>query len=296
MPVNVIPTPPDFQDFAGLNFVARAAMFGCVPDLWLALQFAKEPATELAGLLFLPDAFDIGQAIFEPRKNRSTRPNRHGRKGRSSLGFPDVSDLIGKMLREYVNPNDILRGPNATIMFRALNIYEGINFAVALADISEDIVINAFYGPLMFDERNCTEFSRFERLNLNDATFTGSGPPANIINMGDLVSSVNFDTTPLLIGTNPFKCIISHQAPQIRLISGAAGSIQGIILAGDGEELGRGPVVPLAAGSTASAYVTAAVPPNRGASLYWELDGGIAVSTGARTIGFEAAGVPWLDD
>lgn len=212
MAVNNIPKLPEFDDFTGFRFIARAALVGCYPDIWLALEFARPPATDLFLGIVTPDLFDIGQAIFEPNKGRRTKPNRHGRKGRGGVGIPDTSDIIGKIIRSKIDPADVLSLTPTKFLFRFLNIYEGINFAIFLVDGVQKTTFAAFYGPLMFRPLDCPSFGRFQRSNIEGGLAGEANQPGGIMNMLNLDSEQGIVTTQYSVSADDADVSVAWRA------------------------------------------------------------------------------------
>jgi hypothetical protein len=185
-----MPQPPATYDLGKMNFIANYALLGCVPPMHLAVQFAKDPALDLALLFLLPDIQDIGQAIFEPKKGRRSKPGRHGRKKRRFKGLPDTSDLIGQGLRGRYNPNDALRLTKATYLFPILNIYEGAAFTAAVVEGVTDIGFQSLLGVMTVDPTHCREFARMLRQDDEPVTIGGAGPPVDPM----VVENVTFES------------------------------------------------------------------------------------------------------
>jgi len=182
---------PQFKDFTATNFITEAILVGCAPNLGLFIEFAKEPAGKLALLFFLPDAFDIGQAIFEPRRGRRTKPNRHGRKRPRRFGIPDVNDLIGGKARSVLNPYDALKVGPFRYLFPILNVVEGVTFAAAVVEGLVETTYSGMLGAFLFDGNNCREFARYCAMNPNNAA---EGTNTTIA-ISPTIANVGFDSS-----------------------------------------------------------------------------------------------------
>jgi len=189
--MTIDPRLPQFKDFTETNFITEALLIGCAPNIGIFLEFAKEPAQDLVLLFLLPDAFDIGQKIFEPKRGRRTKPNRHGRKRPSRRGIPDVNDLIGGKARATLNPYNAIRLSPVRYLFPLLNIYEGINFAVAVATGIKDTVYSGLLGAYLFDANNCREFARYAAFDQNEAAESTN----TTIAISPTIANVGFDSS-----------------------------------------------------------------------------------------------------
>ena len=158
-----MPVPPDLDEISEINFVTQAVLAGCSPADGLIFELAKEPLKDLALLLFLPDAFDIGQAIFDPRRGRRRRPGRKGRKSRRGFGFPDVSDLIGNKIRSFANPQAVTRIGFKRFFWAGLGAYEAANFSVAIVEGITDVGFESLHGYFTLRPNECMEFARKSR-------------------------------------------------------------------------------------------------------------------------------------
>jgi len=211
-------TPPRFpqwKDLTAVNFVTEAFLVGCTPNIGLFLEFAKEPAQDLLLFFLLPDAFDIGQAIFEPKRGRRTKPARHGRKRRRGAGIPDVNDLIGGKVRAVANPYNAIRLTPFRYLFPILNIYEGINFGVAVIEGLTDVVYSGMLGALLMRPNNCRELGRYYAYMPSESTESFNTTVA----VSPTVLNVNFDNSlwtcryPLSDYYIGFQCEIMPSAP-----------------------------------------------------------------------------------
>jgi len=182
---------PQFQDFTATNFITEAILVGCAPNLGLFIEFAKEPAGKLALLFFLPEAFDIGQAIFQPKRGRRTKPNRHGRKRPRRFGIPDVNDLIGGKARSVLNPYDALKVGPFRYLFPILNVVEGVAFAAAVVEGVVETTYSGMLGAFLFDGNNCREFARYCAMNANEAAESMN----TTIAISPTIANVGFDSS-----------------------------------------------------------------------------------------------------
>lgn len=191
-----MPQPPDIPDFAKINFVTNYALLGCEPPVDLFVQFAKEPAKDLALLFLLPDLVDIGQAIFDPKAGRKRKPGRHGRKKRRLPGLPDTSDLIGQRARAVLNPHNALKFGPVNFMFRIWNRFELVSFTAAVIEGVTDIGYEGLLGVLSANPNFCREFARLVRTAPEPFTDGGVGPIPAPMQITELQHSEGFSSTP----------------------------------------------------------------------------------------------------
>jgi len=185
------PRFPQWRDLTAVNFVTEAFLVGCSPHLGLFLEFAKEPAKDLALFLIVPEAFDIAQAIFQPKKGRRTKPGRHGRKRPGTPGMPNADDIIGGKVRAVLNPYDAFKLTPFRYVFPLYNLYEGVNFGVAVVEGLIDVVYEGTLGALLMRPNYCRDFGRLYRFG-PDYAVTGTGDD---ITISPALLNVNFDTS-----------------------------------------------------------------------------------------------------
>lgn len=189
-----MPRPAKPDSFSQINFVVNYALLGCTPPSALFVEFAKEPKNDLAALILLPDLQDIGQVIFEPKKERKRRPGRRGRKNRRRFNFPDTSDMIGTRARSILNPFDVIRLSPVRYLFPLINLYEGVTFTVALIEGFTGIFYEGLLGVITVDPFNCRELSRLKREQNSFQVAPGVGPPIWSVFLNDLVASQDFQS------------------------------------------------------------------------------------------------------
>ena len=182
-----MPTPPQQDAFAGINFVTNYYLQGCVPPFWLFIECAQEPAEELLFLLITPDMSDIVEAMFEPKGGRSRRPGRHGRKSGRGIGFPDTSDMVGERIRAQVNPHDALNFGPVRKLAKIHNANEGLNFGVAVVEGIVDVNVGGILGVLTNDPSNCPAMGWFHRKTAGEEFVIGIIQPWNPLNLTELV-------------------------------------------------------------------------------------------------------------
>lgn len=197
-----MPKPPSPDEFSKINFVVNYALLGCTPPFSLFVEFAREPAADLAHLLLVPDFKDIAEAIFEPKKQRQRRAGRRGRKRRRRFSFPDTSDMIGQRVRATLNPFDVFKLSPVRYLFILNNIVDAVNITVALVDGFSSIFYEGLLGVITVDKLNCRELSRLVRENTAPQSTGGAGPAIwpvflpNVIARQDFLSDDTFCRLP----------------------------------------------------------------------------------------------------
>lgn len=185
-----MPKPPDIPDTEGFKFVTNYLLSGCTPPVDLIVEFSQEPAGDLLALFYEFSAWDIVQAMFEPKNQRRRRPARHGRKRRPSLGIPDPNDVVGSRLRNGYVVEAFEKLPGYRIAYRLNNAWEGINFAAAFIEGIEDLGYETLWGILDVYPEHCQEFPRLFKHNPNTVTYGGVFPDPGALRI-DVVDENN---------------------------------------------------------------------------------------------------------
>lgn len=181
-----MPKPPQQEDFFELKFVTNYLLAGCFPPYDLIVECSEEPKHDLLLLLLGLDAGDIAQAMFEPKHQRSRKPDRHGRKRRRRIRFPDVNDMTGEMMRVHDVADAAAQFPGARFAFRALNFYESFTFPAALAGGLGDLGFETLWGVLNADHDECLDFDRIDRQIIGESLPGFPGPTYYPIALGQL--------------------------------------------------------------------------------------------------------------
>lgn len=170
-----MPRPNKPEEFSQINFLVNYFVQGCTPPAQLFLEFAKEPLADLAMLILLPDAEDIGQEVLDGKKGRTRKPGRHGRKRGRGLGLPDSSTLIASRLdRARVITNFVQITP-LRWMLPLYNVYEGLAFTAALVEGFTGVFYEGVLGVVTVGEDNCTNLDFLRRTRPNMQTLGGPG-------------------------------------------------------------------------------------------------------------------------
>lgn len=170
-----MPRPNRPDEFQQINFLVNYFIQGCSPPASLFLEFAKEPAFELAALILFPTAEDVGTAVLDQPKGRRRKPGRHGRKRRLRVGLPDTSDLIAQRLdRARVITNFIRLSP-LRYLLPLWNLWEGVNITVALVEGFTGTFYEGVLGVVTVSEDECTNLDFLRRSRPGMQTLGGPG-------------------------------------------------------------------------------------------------------------------------
>lgn len=197
-----MPEAPDFHYVPQHAYIVNYFLMGCEPPQYLYFELSKEPATDLALLFLLPDAQDIGQEIIQPRHGKNKRAERHGRKRAKSRGIPDISAIIGNVLRGKLNPGNKFNIAPLRVLFRVWNVYEGVNFAFAVIDGLTDIAFANFWGMSRVYQNHCTHWPRISKSMSAPFTVGGAGPPMTSFAVSVVEFNDGFDDEPFGTNTN----------------------------------------------------------------------------------------------
>lgn len=223
-----MPRTPSISAFSEINFVTRALLLGCEVPFGMFIELAKPALYRLAILLFVPDGFDIAQAIFDPRKGRRRKPSRKGRKRNRGAGFPDVSDIIGGTVDADIGLGTVIPIGPGRYFFTALNTAEAINISVAITEIISDISFPAFLGAFKVGQADCASFPAIHRsIETPQGIFTGGGLPVafpfNTLNFNTGMLSNNVS---IISPDEPFSTSMRVTATPDTGIAIASGYIQ----------------------------------------------------------------------
>lgn len=259
----------------------------------LLVEFAKEPAGELALLFILPDASDIAQAIFDPRQGRRRKPARRGRKRPKPRGLPDPSDIIGNKISASADPYGGLKVGPQKYFFPILNVYEGLTFGLAIVEGLTDIGFEAFLGALTVDASQCKQIARCMR------TYGQGG--------FDIVGNATESLLPIpvvqqQIGMASTWGSMSYTGHDFEVTVGftatghwTGGNAQGRIVLrpiGLGYEV-LSNRVSLAYGSSEEVSVGASFPSGTNVQWFWRSDGGAVKMTDGLAVGYSLGQIHW---
>ena len=191
-----MPRAPDLPLYHNTAYILNYFLAGCSPPQYLMVEFAQDPAIDLALLFLEPDVSDIAQAIVEPGKKRSRKKGRHGRHKKRGRGIPDISDEIGLFIRGLFNIKDPLAFGAGRAAFRVLNTYEGIKFTYAILDGISDVAFANLYGVATVEPDHCQEFSRLSRSRDTLDVAVGGGATNHIVPMPNVEFNVGFFDSP----------------------------------------------------------------------------------------------------
>jgi len=190
-----MPRPPKPDSFSQINFITNFFLVGCAPNDWAFIEFAQEPAQDLAWLILVPEPFDIGQEIFDPKKGRGRRPGRRGRKRRRTVAIPDAAEIIGQRVRGTINPGNIIKYSPVRYAFPLLNLVEGVAISVAVIEGLTGVFYEGLLGVIKIDRSNCKELDRIARSRDTVGTFGGAGPPIEAVGLPDVDFVRNFGSS-----------------------------------------------------------------------------------------------------
>lgn len=158
-----MPTPPQHGLYFRWNYVTNMLLTGCTPPTGLFLQFAKEPALRTLLLLVAPTMDDLVQGMFDPKKGRTRKPGRHGRKRPRPPGLPDIATETGKRLtpKEFVEA--VHKFPGFRLFWTGLQVVEGINISAAVVEGVTDTVFDGMAGFFSLSDLVCQDFARYQR-------------------------------------------------------------------------------------------------------------------------------------
>lgn len=149
--------------FDQLKFVTNYLLAGCGPAPDLIFELNDDAAKNLLLLFVGLDAQDIVQGMFDPRHKRARSPGRHGRKSGRGIGFPDISDEIGKRVSVPEIGRGLQKLPLGRWVLPGINVIEGITISAAVIEGLSDVVFDNLAGLLDLNPNYCREFERFRR-------------------------------------------------------------------------------------------------------------------------------------
>jgi hypothetical protein len=187
-----VPNKFDPNAYTGLKFITNYFLAGCTPPQWLVVDLSSEPQKDLAMLLLVPDLEDIVQDIFDPSNGRGRDSRRHGRKRRRGRFTLDTSTLIARPIRAQANPHNVARFTPLRFLFPIWNIYEGLNFTVAIVDGLSDVYFEHLWGIISVDQSSCSDLARLQREDPIGNSMGGLSPPIDGCSLGNLVTSNGF--------------------------------------------------------------------------------------------------------
>lgn len=132
------------------------------------------------------------QDIFDPSNGRGRDSRRHGRKRRRGRFTLDTSTLIARPIRAQANPHNVARFTPLRFLFPIWNIYEGLNFTVAIVDGLSDVYFEHLWGIISVDQSSCSDLARLQREDPIGNSMGGLSPPIDGCSLGNLVTSNGF--------------------------------------------------------------------------------------------------------
>lgn len=158
-----MPRPVGNNFFDQVNFVTNYLLAGCGPEQDLIVELNTDAALNLFCILVTPDIQDIVQGFFSPKQGRNTKPNRHGRKRKGGIRFPDISDEIGKGLGGGRPAHLMNKIPGGRYILPGINFVEGIAITALIVEGVGDIVFDNLLGILELNPDHCKQFPRASR-------------------------------------------------------------------------------------------------------------------------------------
>lgn len=149
--------------FDQFRFVTNYFLAGCGPAPDLIFEMNTDAGLDLLVLFVGLSPTDIVQGFFDPRHGRSSKPARHGKKTRRGVGFPDISDEIGRRVTVPEIGQGLKKLPGLRYVLPGINILEGIAISAAVIEGVSDIGYDNFAGLLDLNPNYCREFPRFRR-------------------------------------------------------------------------------------------------------------------------------------
>lgn len=206
-----MPRPPKPDEFQQINFITNYFLLGCGPPDAAFFEFAREPALDLAFLLFAPDLFDIGQELLDPNKGRRRKPARHGRKRPRLPGLPDTSSMIGGRLNQAANIGGAIRLTPLRWILPLYNIYEGVTFTVAVLEGVTNTAFEGILGVVTVDNNECNDLDLLRREVKFGGIAGGPGIGVKPVFVSDLIRNKGFfqDATFCRSGSERFEVVFS---------------------------------------------------------------------------------------
>lgn len=187
-----MPKPPNFDPVTDLAFITNYALLGCSNPRILVADLSGPALADLALLFVTPSFDDFIQGVLSPKGSRNARAGRHGRKSGRGFGIPDPNDLIANKLAGRIHPYTPIRMGLTRYAWGGLQLYEGINFAAALADGITNTKYDRLWGIFNISASHCREFARMARHWDDYGVGGGLGRPWDPMNINRLDFTVDF--------------------------------------------------------------------------------------------------------
>jgi hypothetical protein len=187
-----MPRPNRPDEFKQINFLVNYFIQGCSPPAQLFLEFAKEPAADLALLILGLDAGEVGESMLDSKKGRTRKPGRHGRKRGLYVGLPDPNDMVAQRLDRAGVITDIVRITPLKYVIPLWNVWEGITFTAAVVEGFTGTFYEAILGVVTVSEDQCTNLDFIRRRSDFLGVIGGPSPSFEPINCNVLERSFGF--------------------------------------------------------------------------------------------------------
>lgn len=291
-----------------LKFVTNYMLAGCGPEPDLIFEMNTDALLGLMVLFVGISPEDIVQGFFDPRHKRARSPGRHGRKSRRGIGFPDISDEIGRRVSVPEIGQGLKKLPGGRWVLPGINILEGIAISAAVIEGITDVGYDNLAGLLDLNPNYCREFPRFRR-----EVCYGEECPSEGYNGPQIVGGAGGANDPIVfrkrLGNTGF---ITETIVQKNLTERWAMSAEVIVQAHTPNQRTQGriaietdkrgfiaerPMLDMADGETQSVTIDALIEPDEFASVRWRGVNGFGLILNGQLLGYgQKDWLDWLPD